>query len=153
SDGSTRIKAIWNQNDTTGNPPKDFLVGTEYKESEINSFLKKGSVPDMLRTTEKDHGTHVAGIAAGNPTDNFAGGVAPEAHLLLVIPSIDVPDVVSIGYSNSHTLALEYIGKVADEENLPVVINVSQGQNAGAHDGTSNLEKAFDGITAYGQQA
>ena len=152
SDGTTRIKAIWNQNDTTGNPPKDFVVGTEYKESEINSFLKKGTVPDMLRTTEKDHGTHVAGIAAGSPTENFAGGIAPEAHLLLVIPSIDVSDWVSVGYSYSHILALEYIRKVADEENLPIVINVSQGQNAGAHDGTSNLENAFDGITAYGQQ-
>ncbi len=152
SDGTTRIKAIWNQNDTTGTSPEGFLVGTEYKEREINNFLKKGTVPDLLRTTKKDHGTHVAGIAAGSPTNNFAGGVAPEAHLLLVIPSIDVPGVVSIGYSNSHMLALEYIRKVADEENLPVVINVSQGQNAGAHDGTSNLEKAFDGITAYGQQ-
>jgi endonuclease G len=94
----------------------------------------------------------VAGIAAGAPTENFTGGVAPEAPLLLVIPSTDVEEWISLGYSLSHSLALQYIRGIAKSEDLPVVINVSQGHNAGAHDGTSNLENGFDEITRYGQE-
>jgi hypothetical protein len=34
---------------------------------------------------------------------------------------------------------------------MPVVVNVSQGMNAGAHDGTSNLEAAFDSFSEGGR--
>ncbi len=57
----------------------------------------------------------------------------------------------SLGYSNSHLLALQFIKDFAETLNMPVVINVSQGMNAGAHDGTSNLEKGFDSITDNGR--
>ena len=35
---------------------------------------------------------------------------------------------------------------------LPMVVNVSLGMNAGAHDGMTTLEKAFDSITMKGKE-
>src|SRR5262249_32979422 len=49
--------------------------------------------------------------------------------------------------SNSHLDALSFIDEAATERQLPVVVNVSQGMNAGAHDGSSNVETAFDNFS------
>jgi endonuclease G len=154
SDGTTRIIGIWDQTDETSSASSSIPIGREYTEEEINHFIETNSVPEALRVDSNDHGTHVASIAAGSQTEHFVGGIAPEASILLVVPSANVtpggPE--GLGYSSSHLLALKYIRSFAATRNLPVVINVSQGQNAGAHDGTSNLEKAFDGITNNGQE-
>jgi endonuclease G len=101
------------------------------------------------------HGTHVASIAAGRRGSGqppFAGGVAPAAKIVVVIAKLesDPGDPVSIGYSRSHVEALQYIDAVAAKHDLPVVINVSLGMNAGAHDGTSLLEVGFDEFTKSG---
>jgi endonuclease G len=79
--------------------------------------------------------------------------VAPEAKLVVVIPRTQfVPgEHFSIGYSIGHHLALTYIKEMAQRVHLPVVINVSQGTNAGAHDGRSYLEIGFDLITGNGR--
>ncbi|HYC88038.1 MAG TPA: S8 family serine peptidase, partial [Thermoanaerobaculia bacterium] len=92
------------------------------------------------------HGTHVASIAAGRASGPFAGGVAPDAKLLIVISAGSGP----IGYSASHIEALAFIDAFARERKLPVVVNVSQGMNAGAHDGKSSLEVAFDAFSGSG---
>ena len=57
---------------------------------------------------------------------------------------------MSIGYSNSHFQALDYINAVAEELSLPVVVNVSLGMNAGPHDGKSVLETGFEKFTQSG---
>ena len=100
------------------------------------------------------HGTHVTSIAAGRAVGKFAGGVAPEATIVVVIPKLvtNAGDRRSIGYSISHVDALSYIAAQADSLTLPVAVNVSLGQNAGAHDGTSNLEAAFDSFSDGGRR-
>ncbi len=99
------------------------------------------------------HGTHVASIAAGRAVASFAGGMAPAARIVVVVTKIDADptDPFSIGYSASHVDALAYVKVVAKAFNLPVAVNVSQGMNAGAHDGTSLLEAAFDAFTGEGR--
>jgi endonuclease G len=57
-----------------------------------------------------------------------------------------------IGYSNAHMDALVFIDAVASELQRPVVVNVSKGMNAGAHDGKSALEIAFDAFSGGGRK-
>jgi subtilisin family serine protease len=87
--GDTRILALWDQTLTPNSQessPSSFNYGVEYTESFINNNMNK------VRQKDKDgHGTHVAGIAAGDgsqpgvcrPADTFVG-VAPEADLIVV---------------------------------------------------------------------
>ena len=155
--GRTRIHAIWDQTDDTGPAPRiagRAMYGTLHPRSKIDEYLQQGTVPAGLGRDVNGHGTHVASIAAGRATAEFFGGVAPGATILVVIPKLVVgpDDPLSVGYSNSHVDALSYIDTVAEELKRPVVVNVSQGMNAGAHDGTSNLEAAFDQFSLGGRK-
>ena len=153
ANGQSRILAIWDQTDETGLPPDGQKWGTEHTQEAINTYIQSGVVPPQLTVEPRDHGTHVASIAAGRAVQEFTGGVAPDAKIIVVIPDMETlpQKPQSLGYSVSHQLALEYIKSFAEKAKLPVVINVSQGMNAGAHDGTSSLEKGFDAITENGQ--
>ena len=68
-----------------------------------------------------------------------------------------IRDRVSIGYSSSHVEALAFLKRVAEGGTAvshaarPMAINVSLGMNAGAHDGLTTLEAAFDGVTGQGR--
>ena len=154
----TRILAIWDQTDESGLSPNisaDCEYGTGYTQGQINQYLQTGTAPPHLRDTN-GHGTHVASIAAGRAVmeSQFAGGVAPEAKILVVIPKLQVgpTDPYSLGYSVSLVGALSYINAFAEQRGLPVVVNLSQGMNAGAHDGTSYVEAAFDNFTKGGRE-
>jgi endonuclease G len=146
--GRSRLVGVWDQRDQTGPAPAGFKFGTYYDASDIARFVAQGSVPEKLGRNEDGHGTHVASIAAGRAAGQFAGGVAPDARLLFVIANVRDP----IGYSQEHIAALEFIDKTARELGLPVVVNVSQGMHAGAHDGRSALEAAFDAFSRGGRE-
>ncbi len=159
--GQSRIVEIWDQREIAGTTPAQVYpqlrlnYGRVYTAVEIAGFLgDPASIPPRLRDPA-GHGTHVASIAAGgkDPTPGgFFGGLAREAKIVLVIAKMDVNpgDSVSIGYSNSHFQALDYISAVADSRSLPVVVNVSLGMNAGPHDGKSVLETGFEKFTQSG---
>ena len=103
-----------------------------------------------VRSKDTDnHGTPVLGIAASNGLQSgnchFAGhfiGVAPEAELILVrihkttklLPTVDCQR------------AFEYIFNHPKVTGRPTVVNFSQGDNLGPHDGTSTLELAIDSV-------
>lgn len=92
------------------------------------------------------HGTHVAGIAAGNGkiAGNCKGeytyvGVAPEAALV----------VVKHSFNGTNTLraAIQFIADTAAAlpgSATPAVINMSLGQNLGPHDGTDLMDQMID---------
>jgi subtilisin family serine protease len=146
--GNSRIVAIWDQNDAGGQPPKGFSYGTLHDAAAIAGYLQAGAVPPKLGRNDGGHGTHVASIAGGRAVGNFAGGVAQDAKLLIVVSGGSGP----IGYSQSHVEALAFIDAFAEELRLPVVVNLSQGMNAGAHDGKSSLEVAFDAFSESGRR-
>ena len=146
--GNTRIVGIWDQRDGTGSPPAGLNYGTYYSQQMIQACLIAGAPPKALGRNVDGHGTHVASIAAGRKVGGFFGGVAPEAKLLLVIAKADG----EIGYSMSHFEALAFINQVATDLKLPVVVNLSKGMNAGAHDGKSLLEVAFDEFSSGGRK-
>lgn len=151
--GQSRIIGIWDQDDASGAPPAGFDFGTFYDEARIASLVAERSkpsptVPPRLRNPAS-HGTHVGSIAAGRPVEGrFLGGVAQQAPLLVVISG----GSDAIGYSETHVAALAFIDRVARERNLPVAVNVSQGMNAGAHDGKSLVEVAFDQFSKGGRE-
>jgi endonuclease G len=155
-DGLCRIVEIWDQHDPSGPTPAKVYPGedlpshgTLHTADKISRYVANLEVPGELGRdiSHGGHGTHVASIAAGRKVGKFGGGVAPAARLLVVKPKLDA----SLGYSNSHINALKYLRRRAEMLNLPIVINVSQGMNAGAHDGSSYVEAAFDGISENGR--
>ena len=160
--GKSRILGVWDQRDKSGKAPSahnfgaEFNFGAFYDRDTIQKWIEDSrtnpptiSVPDALSRNVKGHGTHVASIAAGRKVGNFAGGVAPEARMLIVVAATDP----NIPYSMSHLAALKFINEFATKENLPVVVNLSAGMNAGAHDGRSALEVAFDEFSGGGRTA
>lgn len=157
ADGRSRVLAIWDQVDPTGPGPQDAsgrqLGGTLHERSDIDRYISTGVLPNGLKRDPRGHGTHVASIAAGRAVRNCPGGIAPEAGLVVVIPKISTPagDPNSIGYSRAHVDALAFLDKIASDEGRPMVVNVSLGMNAGAHDGSSTLEAAFDNFTSRGR--
>jgi subtilisin family serine protease len=171
-DAKPRILAIWDQRDasTDKTPAKrdpSFTqdYGRLYLHPELIAFadneFPETDVPSRLRDPSETHGhgTHVASIAAGRAVENGpAAGMAPEARLVVVIPNmLTTPgNPPSLGYSVSHVDALSFLRRVAEGrtavlgEALPMAVNVSLGMNAGAHDGTSALETAFDQVSNGG---
>jgi subtilisin family serine protease len=149
--GGTRILTAWDQvnlDNRAGVPPPAFGYGVEYTHVAIDEHVAAGSVV-VVRNHERAgaHGTYVAGIAAGNGSPHGAyKGVAPEADLILVTYRNDVP----VGGSAYVLDAIEYVRRHAAESGRPVVINLSQGDNLGAHDGTSLLERAIDHVVEEG---
>ncbi|MCI5210223.1 MAG: hypothetical protein D3910_15845, partial [Candidatus Electrothrix sp. ATG2] len=159
----SRILYIWDQNDTSTsnrnpsdiNPQFTANYGRLYTQDEIEQFMRDGSVGShsKLRDGSSRHGTHVSGIAAGRAVGMIGDGVAPEAKLVVVIPRLEIEkgDPRSIGYSVTHLDGLLFLKEVAQQHELPMAINISLGQNAGSHDGSSTLEAGFDTILDQGR--
>jgi len=121
-DGSTRIKYIWDQT-TAGHPPDGYFFGAECDSASINS----GQCPE--RDTD-GHGTHVAGIAAGNGLSSSPPkeiGVAPQADLIVVKTDLSELGVLT---------GWQYLVDKARQLGEPIVINDSFGSQLGPHDGT-----------------
>lgn len=160
-DGTSRILAIWDQmlpfqaGDNRG--PNN--VGVVYTRDQLTQALRgNGTVrtKDVNARNERNgHGTHVAGIAAGNGrpptcchiTKTYAG-VAPNADLIVV--RYNYRGWTEIGENQWLVQALDYILGFLDAIDKPKVINISLGDNIGPHDGTTTVELAIDAHVATG---
>ncbi|MFB4286626.1 S8 family serine peptidase [Nonomuraea sp. ATR24] len=112
-----------------------------------------------------DHGTHVAGIAAGKLVAGApANGVAPEAGTLPIQVFSRINSAVACGttrvpcflsYTSDQKLALEYVARVAKERNVAAV-NMSLGgggphrRHCDADPGAGALKPQFDQLMALG---
>ena len=146
-DGTTRIAYIWDQT-ILGNPPKGYLIGTEYTKEDINRALEETNLAKRKQivpsTDNVGHGTHVAGIAGGNgraSNGNIIGG-APEAEFIIV--KLGKPDFEGFIRNIEIMLALRYVIEKATELGKPVAVNISIGTNSGPHDGSALLEQYID---------
>lgn len=153
ADGTTRIRALWDQT-IPGNPPEGYAIGTEYTEEQINAALRAGSSAEQRRlvpsTDTSGHGTAVAGIAAGNGGGSLDGGyagVASESGLLVV--KLGSPRGDGFPRTTELMLGVNYAIQKALEYRLPVAVNLSIGNTYGAHDGTALLERFLDDISNY----
>jgi len=154
-DGTTRILSIWDQTlaPAAGEAsPAGFGYGVEYSQVAINNALAgTGNVRHQDLDTQSGHGTHVAGIAAGDgsaagqglPAGTFVG-VAPEADIIAV--AVRGGGGLGLGDSASALDAVSYVFQRAAALNRPAAVNMSLGDNVGPHDGTSLLERGLDNL-------
>lgn len=146
-DGSTRILYLWDQTRETGAAgglpaPEGYRSGVEYTEEIINHLIRKEAPEGIPFPGESGtaHGTAVAGIAAGNgngsPGKRYRG-IAVESPLIVV-------KLGNAGEGFPRTTevmeALDYMIRKAISLRLPIAMNLSFGNNYGAHNGQSLLE-------------
>lgn len=147
SDGTTRIRALWDQS-ISGNPPDEYAIGTEYTQEQINAALAVESRREreqMIPSRDiSGHGTAVAGIAAGSGEYQ---GVAPASELIVVKMASPRAD----GFPRTTELmqGVDYAIKKAVEYQMPIAVNLSFGNTYGSHDGTSLIERFLDDISNY----
>jgi subtilisin family serine protease len=153
--GNTRVLRLWDQilvPQAGEAGPAPFNYGVEYQQGQINTALAVANPLNVVRSIDETggHGTHVIGIAAGDgsaagngqPAFTFVG-VAPEADIVLVANRVTTE---AFGDSATTLDAVQYIFNVAQTLGRPAVINLSQGDNLGPHDGTSLLERGIDNL-------
>ena len=142
ADGTTRIIELWDQ-----------TLDRIFTQSEINEALQAPSSQQRYQLVPSrdlsGHGTHVAGIAAGNgrASNGQYRGVAPQSSLLIVKLGISDPD----GFPRTTELmrAVDYVLQKAFSWQMPVAINLSFGNNYGSHDGATLLETYLDNVSSY----
>ncbi len=178
ANGTTRILRIWDQTlivqgsetspaaitdqaivnpSNSPTPPAPTIplgYGVEYTEQQINGTLQNANLPVKCRHSDDDgHGSHVAGIAAGNGRQsggtadggcqgkyNYVG-VAPEADIIMVrlwgLSSND-SNTAPTGAGDTMLEAISYILNHAKHTlNKPVVINLSLGSFTENMDGST----------------
>lgn len=152
-DGSTRIRAIWDQT-IEGNPPNGYQIGTEYTQEQINEALNQEDREEQRRIVPSvdvsGHGTAVAGIAAGNGRASIGemyAGVAPESEILVV--KLGVPREGGFPRTTELMQGVDYVIRKAEEFGMPIAINISFGNTYGSHVGNSLLERFLDDISNY----
>lgn len=147
-DGTTRISALWDQT-IPGRPPAGFDIGTLYTREQINEALQT-PMPERLEivpsTDLSGHGTHVAGIAAGNgrASNGLYRGVASRSELVIIKLGTSVGD--SFPRTTQLMQGIDFAIRHAIELGKPIAINISFGNNYGSHTGRTLLESYINDI-------
>lgn len=128
-DGKSRIVAYWDQSQT-GIPPEPYGFGTEYSANQIQSVVSEGT---DRRYDTSGHGTAVASILTA---------LSPGASLI---------GVASRPNTAAFLCAVDYIVRYAMQQRLPLVLNLSYGNNYGDHYGNSIVEQYLDALRANGK--
>lgn len=151
--GKSRILTYWDQSlPYDGN--NRYGLGYIFSQEELNAFLEnkntEGNVPEPSRDSG-GHGTHIAGICAGNGRASAGKnhGVAPEAALL-VVKLKNEGESVFTDYANL-MMAVDYAVNFSREKNSPLALNISYGSNDGPHDGSGLMERYLANCIFYGK--
>ena len=136
-DGTTRIRALWDQS-IQGSPPNGYYLGAEFTREQINEALADEDNPP-ISVDISGHGTGVLGIAAGNQ------GVAYESELLVV--KLGNPREEGFPRTTELMQGLDYVIRKALEYQMPVAVNISFGNTYGSHTGTSLLETYISDVS------
>ena len=172
ADGATRILTYWDQTlDYDG--MNRYGVGRIFSREELDRLLTAaagsgapgsgtpGEQAVSAPATEaplpepsadfSGHGTHIAGICAGNgrASGGRNRGAAPESSLLVVKLKNDA-DSVFTDYANL-MMAVDYVVRFASDTALPLSINISYGSNDGPHDGSGLMERYLNNCIFYGK--
>jgi hypothetical protein len=176
ANGKTRVDFLWDQGYfSRGTTAAQY--GREHTNTDIDEYMRKCK-PNVLVDEDAvyrladypharrriSHGTLMADFAAGCDPDKLASTPdeqtphTVDSHIIgvqLQVPSRRTRDR-SAGWLAVHALdGLRYVLARADEirANCPVVANMSFGNIAGPHDGSSMLESAIDELVGLRQSA
>lgn len=158
-DGSSRIAAIWDQTIQSGDPPEGFLYGTEYTKQQIDEALESENplvvVPSI---DENGHGTFLAGIAAGSENeDGSFFGAAPKSMIAMVKlkPAkrylrdfFFIKEGADAYQENDLMAGMDYLRKLAEKLDMPLVIGIGLGTNQGSHFGLAPIEQLIRQISS-----
>lgn len=153
-DGTTRILRLWDQS-IPGNPPKGYVIGTEYTSEQINAALAAETKAERERIVPSrdlsGHGTGVMGIVAGNgrASEGIYRGVAYESDLIVV--KLGVSQEGGFPRTTELLQGIDYVLRQAVILGKPVALNLSFGNNYGSHSGESLLESYLDGAANLGR--
>jgi subtilisin family serine protease len=163
-DGTSRILYIWDHQ-RDGSPPAGYSYGYEYTKAMIDAGQANQHVDQVA------HGTHCAGIAAGDGSslaNHPYRGVAWEADIIAVrnggscdvfcygggVPPWDTGGYLygQNGGTKGSIDGLNYMIAKAKALGKPLVVNQSQGVGKGPHDGTTLFEQAYNQLVTDPQK-
>lgn len=162
-DDTTRIVTIWDQTLPT-DPSKNVYIGSTFSREDINRAIatsKQGGDPYSIVPSkdETGHGTYVASIAGARGYDKSIEGVANDCEFVVVKlnPSPSFTRVNQenginnvLTYTPSEIMAgIEFISKVANSENKPVVIILSTGSTEESHDGNILFTRYLNTLASF----
>lgn len=124
-----------------GNPPEGFSIGSVYDHETINAALRmendRAASRELVPQYDSSgHGTAVLGILTE---------VAPQAECIVV--KMGNPTATGFPRTTQLMLAIDFSVRYAVAVGKPLAINVSYGNNYGAHNGNSVLEQYMDTIS------
>ncbi len=128
----TRVAALWDQTLSDGRSPTDVGLPFDYGSICTSIDINTGG---CAHVDEDGHGTHVAGIAAGSGVGGSFVGMAPDADLLIVADDGDDASIID---------AWQALVTMAEEVEMPLVVNNSFGSHYGSHDGVTPLAMAIE---------
>lgn len=136
----SRLVAYWNQNEKySSDTPNRYRLGHIYDRDGVKKAYEDG---ESIGGGYSTHGTEITSIAAGTYT-----GIASQSDIIMVEQSLErnMPDTISI------MMGLDYLVRYSIDNSQPMVINLSYGNNFGAHDGSSMLELYIDTVSVMGR--
>ena len=140
---------------TTNNPQERYAIGTFYDSDLINQALQTEDPQERYAICPSQdlsgHGTHVAGIAAGNgrASNGRYRGVAYEAQLFIV--KLGIPGPNSFPSTSLLMMGVDFCVRESLRLNLPLALNLSFGNTYGSHSGSSLLETYLDSVSELGR--
>lgn len=125
----SKIMYLWDQESDLGEPPEGLKFGSEYTNEDLNEAIKENN--ETLSLDETGTGTMVCGmlVGEGNIVKEYEG-IAKDAKLI-VVKLRGYKNVYydgKISYTESDFLAaITYVTRIAEEQNLPMIINMTVG--------------------------
>ena len=148
-DDTTRILRLWDQS-IKSSDKNNLYIGTEYTETEINKAISEyraGNNPyDIVPSKDYiGHGTQMTSIIGARGKNKDIEGVANDCDFCIV-KLLESPFLKKINrenglkeipiYNNTEVIsAIEYLAKISDELNRPIVLYIGVGSQEGSHDG------------------
>ncbi|WP_373598549.1 bile acid germinant receptor pseudoprotease CspC [Paraclostridium bifermentans] len=145
-DNESKIMYLWDQESDLGEPPEGLKFGSEYTNEDLNEAIKENN--ETLSIDETGTGTMVCGmlVGEGNIVKEYQG-IAKDAKLV-VVKLRGYENVYyngKISYTESDFLAaITYVTRIAEEQNLPMIINMTVGTKSNIRIEASIIESYKD---------